>query len=99
MTGLQLTGTDTEDVERGRSLRNVVFFGGIAAAIFVAGMGYGRVAAQGDILTDHVKSSETAHAALQEVFIRKDGKELAEIIGKIDLLTQKVDALTPERRR
>lgn len=75
-----------DGAQKWSTLQVIVFATGLAAALFVAGMSYGTVA-----------STASRVDALQESmdrnFVRKDGKELAEIQGKLNLLNEKVDQL------
>jgi len=69
-----------------RTFQIVVFALGLGSGVFAAGMSYGQ-------------SNATAARVdrLEQDFVRKDGRELAEIQGQFRLMNQKLDQLLRER--
>ncbi|HEX7795333.1 MAG TPA: hypothetical protein VF456_13320 [Vicinamibacterales bacterium] len=67
------------DGAKWRTLTTVIFITGAAAAIFAGGMSYGTVQSKLD-----AKDADTT-------YVRKDGRELEEIRGRLQSLNDKMD--------
>lgn len=79
-----------EDGTSWRTVRTVIYVCGIAAAVFMAGMSYGQSADVGNRLERSITDA-------QRSYVRKDGRELEAINGRLELLSQKLDLLLVER--
>lgn len=78
--------TGNGDGERWRILRTIIVVVSMGSAVFFAGMSWSKVAAT----TDRIQEFD-------DTYVRKDGRELAEINGRLLLLDQKIDLLLRER--
>lgn len=81
------------DGQKWRVLQTVIFIAGAATALFVAGMNYGtvkdatvKVETQQRQFTDYVQQAD-------QMYVRKDGRDLEAIRGDLKALNEKVDRL------
>lgn len=75
-----------EDATNWRTLRSLVFLSGVAAAIFVAGMNYGHI-------QDNAANIALVQARAERTYVRKDGRELADMQAQLKTLNEQVRVL------
>lgn len=78
-------GDDSEhgngDASRWRTLTTIIFVASAAAAIFGGGMAFGTI------------SSKLDAKEADSIYVRKDGRELEELRGRMIAIDQKLDYL------
>lgn len=74
-------GNGNGDAGRWRTMTTLIFVGGAAAAIFAGGMSYGTV------------QSKLDASDADAIYVRKDGRELEELRGRMIAIDQKLDYL------
>ena len=76
-----MNGNGNGDGSRWRTVTTLIVIGGAAATVFAGGMSYGTVQRKLD-----------AQAA-DAIYVRKDGRELEELRGRMIAIDQKLDYL------
>lgn len=71
-------------------LQTVVFVAGISGALFAAGTNYGGV-------KDTARKVEVLEARTERTYVRKDGRELADIQAQLRALNDKMDYMIRQR--
>lgn len=82
--------TDKDNSQAWKTFQTVVLIVGFMATAFVAGISYGGVAATAAGLN-------SLAVAVKDDYVRKDGKELEQMRGQLNLLNSKVDQLLDQR--